>query len=1559
MADLTQIETALRNAHDAGDTEAATRLAQHYREMSRKQVQDPSILERVGSGISATARTAGGLVGLASQLPRVGAELVFSDADIGTAFERSESSNPMTYVNELSKPNELTQRGMEVQGEGIDAIGRGLGRLAKAGGNLMGAGFTDEEYKRLQKNAKTPEERKHWEELEAAEVSGTEFLGNFLPLGGVNGKRGFKFSHKEDKAPSSVISRLEEEARKTTEPKNHAEDYQFWKERAEKMTEDARNTAIPMPDKFTDPTLPKIDESLITRGAEREQPLPQIIDPDVLASQKALKGAPEPLRDPLMEMPPEQLYKPQGDLQGPPPRTPNLSTELGAQPRPNVPDTVAMATNHTHPTNEFMLRPEYLNADPTVQTLLRQEVQRLTEAQKGGVVGREAAKELRAIRQELERHGWEGYGSGDKPGLFGFGKETALPIEKTGTRDTRTFPSAGKPFDSTRGTTGRFIPKSQRGAISHDLLGTGKVADLLSKLGPTNLLKKYKGTFNPKALDFAIRDSLDPKSRSRLVWVSPAQFLELAKNRFPEHRPKDAQAMRDMAAPKIRNVREGLRSSEGLRDIPFLSIDAGRVTGHEGRHRAHTMGKMGVDLMPVILRDSMHRVESGPLPYHQLLSEDKKVVDISGIKEVFPNGQRQLGQTRAGNSQRGSAPNVGQSPLLKGLFKRFEKKPDVETTKHESNVSTVEATKALPGVSKVYNGIDIPPLEPEAAKAYMADWIENGKDLSNLENFTAQTVKAGANLLAKEKRNPLIRHAYENVDQALKHAAEQIEYKVKPLTEAALNFSRKELGEINKALTLAEGKFEWTREQLESAGMKPEPAQWIQDFRAAMNSVLEAENAARVLRGEKPVPARLGYMAGRFMGDYRTLVRDSKGDVVYVISENNKILHDWALRDVKKNLSQESYKYETLPYQRGSSKIGEALDAGYAAFMRQLVTDDPRAAAVESVYKEWKDKTSSFYLGQNQHFKGKSKDAVGGAEGLKITKSLEQNAVDSIHAQINYMESALMWSEMQKAAQNILKLTGDEVFNGKKDNSVNYAREYLYNALGHRVNSIGHLSEGIAKFLSPVIGEAGIKDVGGWVRAGLNAKLLGGPINMGFLLPNIIQVVNALPEASSILGRVGNKGGIATAQVMEGAVKIFKQGDAYWQDAARYASDQHVAKSAIDIDTKDIGSVRGLRTVDKVWNGPRRFVEESTRMSVFGGFVQIFKKAGYEKDKAFKMAADATERSMADYRNQETAMVFSSGGFLGQNAQFLQKYLFNFVNQETAFLSNKEFKAASGLLAINLVTAGVAGMIGIQTYSAVAALWNDLMFDKTGIRLPSVKEFAIKNNAPDWLTYGPVSTMLGADVSSRMGMANMVPASPVEAMFPGGSEVVNSASGVKDIATGKWREGLHKLNPTSTKFITEQAFFSKDRPDGKRIPIHPDKKEPVGTVDSTGQPWARTTRDELMRGIGFRSLSEAKDKDKSYAVGMENLAVSKAVTDIIKDFGNKSYWAKTNFEKTAAAQRAAKRLVAVGANPDTVAAKLEMELMKQATTPEQRILIGNDVMKIKRYMEYGTKTGTR
>jgi hypothetical protein len=149
-------------------------------------------------------------------------------------------------------------------------------------------------------------------------------------------------------------------------------------------------------------------------------------------------------------------------------------------------------------------------------------------------------------------------------------------------------------------------------------------------------------------LDLVSWDSLsDSYSRSTLVAMSPADFLTLAAPIGDGAGTlADPETGRQYDPYKMERVVDTLERGWLLEDIPFLNLgdptgrfDEGlKVTGHEGRHRAMALEKMGVRLMPVRLstRDYRWGRDDKSPPEHLTAEDGWEWCDcsVSGRSEV-------------------------------------------------------------------------------------------------------------------------------------------------------------------------------------------------------------------------------------------------------------------------------------------------------------------------------------------------------------------------------------------------------------------------------------------------------------------------------------------------------------------------------------------------------------------------------------------------------------------------------------------------------------------------------------------------------------------------------------------------------------------------------------------------------------------------------------------------------------------------------------------------------------------------------------------------------------
>jgi len=109
-------------------------------------------------------------------------------------------------------------------------------------------------------------------------------------------------------------------------------------------------------------------------------------------------------------------------------------------------------------------------------------------------------------------------------------------------------------------------------------------------------LDRGSSLFTEKALKSAASDA-DGNSRTAITMMSPDEFLRVVPT--PEN---------SISQANIDKIAEHIRSGGKLDDVPFLTVgmdkdmNMPRYTGHEGRHRALALKKLGINEMPVRIK---------------------------------------------------------------------------------------------------------------------------------------------------------------------------------------------------------------------------------------------------------------------------------------------------------------------------------------------------------------------------------------------------------------------------------------------------------------------------------------------------------------------------------------------------------------------------------------------------------------------------------------------------------------------------------------------------------------------------------------------------------------------------------------------------------------------------------------------------------------------------------------------------------------------------------------------------------------------------------------------
>lgn len=126
----------------------------------------------------------------------------------------------------------------------------------------------------------------------------------------------------------------------------------------------------------------------------------------------------------------------------------------------------------------------------------------------------------------------------------------------------------------------------------HDPKNKRKIVPRGTNLNEQESYNRALKYFDQKALETAKMTSENPKSRERLIFMNPSDFLSVAK------------PLRNVREDSMEAVKSSAESNQKWSDIPYLYFDhdgkgMADVSGHEGRHRAMYLQSIGEPVMPV------------------------------------------------------------------------------------------------------------------------------------------------------------------------------------------------------------------------------------------------------------------------------------------------------------------------------------------------------------------------------------------------------------------------------------------------------------------------------------------------------------------------------------------------------------------------------------------------------------------------------------------------------------------------------------------------------------------------------------------------------------------------------------------------------------------------------------------------------------------------------------------------------------------------------------------------------------------------------------------------
>ena len=322
-----------------------------------------------------------------------------------------------------------------------------------------------------------------------------------------------------------------------------------------------------------------------------------------------------------------------------------------------------------------------------------------------------------------------------------------------------------------------------------------------------------------------------------------------------------------------------------------------------------------------------------------------------------------------------------------------------------------------------------------------------------------------------------------------------------------------------------------------------------------------------------------------------------------------------------------------------------------------------------------------------------------------------------------------------------------------------------------------------------------------------------------------------------------------------------------------------------------------------------RSSEQAARFATFSTFSRWLIDAGVPKEQAILQAKQWTEGHMVDYSIEAKPGFMTKTGVVGEAAGRLQTFkatqLGRYVVYIQEAMKSGNTKPLAAMLTINLMLAGLQGMIGMDVLSTVLDGVSSVSKD------PKDKEFSfrrwVSEKAPEWANWGVLSTTTGLGLFNAFSQQSIGDGSLAN-MFPVYAGAAEQGRAVFRRASTDWEtenvgEKARQLSafvPSSLQPRIDRELLTQNVL-GKKTAISKFTNQPVYTYQegdySVGNisPFEKSKQSSLrneMRKEGERFTTSKKDLEKEleskamdiYAYGKKNAFNQKAFDNMIMDF---------------------------------------------------------------------------
>jgi hypothetical protein len=765
--------------------------------------------------------------------------------------------------------------------------------------------------------------------------------------------------------------------------------------------------------------------------------------------------------------------------------------------------------------------------------------------------------------------------------------------------------------------------------------------------------------------------------------------------------------------------------------------------------------------------------------------------------------------------------------------------------------------------------------------AQAIDLASKAPDVS--QNSVQQAINAltkGGTYLKGKVNNPVVHYSVDSFLKADSLAKAEVTAKVHDTYVTALrDLSKQERTDAFELLNLADlNQKALTPELMQKHGVSKQVQDFVQVHQIMMKDVLGKINEAREATGKKPITAREAYSAMSMSGDFRKVVYkvvDGKQEVVGVIGADSKNLGKSSLSALEQKVLEKDPSLSFGPLQDMTKTTRSARGTPHEAFLDVLDTlgeNNPHIAEFVQTLKDVAKDDPANYMGMHKHTM--QKKGVFGMEGRKFWESPEANAEAFFENQVKYAESAYTWSHLAQAAKDVNEVIRHPDVVIKHDNAVRLSEEFMQNALGINPSRMGKAITDFtnASFGTVGLGPSAVKSVTGSARVLANTWMLS--LSPAFLGMQIIQAPTVMPAMTAFLR--GRGAAPASTLLTQGLGHFAQAGMTLVKSAIgaelspvesgalAYAKKHHVYATDMVEHANQISKGVGYYTT-KVTQTPAAIVEQATRAQVYLALVHMMDEVGItRKQGLYEQSHRFTDMAMVNYSSIEKPAIYNSLGPIGSLAYNLKSFSHNEISRWSMYA--REIAKTGNpvpLLTQMATTIVLAGVMGLPFFSQFEDLYDFIskklgkprslaldvqeMSKSVGKNLGEHGAFALSNGAP---------SLLGVDLSSRLGLGDVLPSSAADAAFAGGGKLYEMGKATGRAVLNPSEENLKSaainLAPPVAQGPLDVAWYQKN---GLAYSKDPTNLRPMAR---------RTDTDILFKKLGLTGIQESAQKQANY-----------------------------------------------------------------------------------------------